>query len=113
MDHDANAGALAECSLNVDQSKYGTAVYISVGQGIGAGIVEDGVIYRGSLGIAGEIGHTCVDVNGPICECGSQGCLTLFASTLALTSGIAKQMGLDSSEGRFRHCQHERCCRYD
>ena len=92
VDHDANAGALAESSLVPERNMYDTMVYVSAGQGIGAGIVEEGKIYRGALGIAGEIGHTCVDVNGALCECGGHGCLTLYASTIALTDNVRRRM---------------------
>lgn len=85
VDHDANAGALAESCLVAENDMYDTLVYISVGQGIGAGIVEHGEVYRGAQGIAGEIGHTCIDFRGELCDCGGRGCLTLYASTIAIT----------------------------
>lgn len=88
IDHDANAGVLAECSFAVDPNKYETVVYVAVGQGIGAGIFHDGKIFRGASGIAGEIGHTTINLDGPECECGSRGCLTCYASTLALLARV-------------------------
>lgn len=84
LDHDANAGVLAECSFKVDPEQYKTVVYVAVGQGIGAGIYHNGEIFRGAAGIAGEIGHTSIDIHGPVCECGNHGCLTVYVSTLAL-----------------------------
>ena len=88
IEHDANAGALAESYLAADRSVYDTMVYISAGQGIGAGVLNTGAIYSGSLGVAGEIGHTCIDMNGPQCDCGGRGCLTLYASTIALVEKV-------------------------
>lgn len=88
VDHDANAGVLAECSLGLDPSVYETVVYVAVGQGIGAGIFHKGRIFRGATGIAGEIGHASVDLNGPLCECGNRGCLTACASTLAFVERV-------------------------
>jgi len=101
VDHDANAGALAESTLIKDNDMYDTVVYVAVGQGIGAGIVEHGEIYRGAQGIAGEIGHTCIDVHGDPCDCGGRGCLTLYASTIALTKRLRQvygQSALDFAE---------------
>ena len=92
VDHDANAGALAESSLVKERDMYEAMVYVSAGQGIGAGIVNQGEVYSGAMGIAGEIGHTCVDINGPLCECGRRGCLTQYASTIALTENVRNRL---------------------
>lgn len=54
--------------------------YVSIGTGISAGFVLDGELYRGSGGIAGEIGHVVADPAGPICPCGLVGCLEAIAS---------------------------------
>ncbi len=56
-------------------------VYINVNIGVGAGIIYKGKIYRGSFGMAGEFGHTSVDMNGPLCSCGNRGCLEQLIST--------------------------------
>lgn len=85
VENDANLGALGEMA-------YGAArglrdfLYVKVSSGIGAGVVVDGKIYRGSRGTAGEIGHVQVRDEGPICRCGSRGCLeTLSSADTALT----------------------------
>lgn len=88
VDHDANAGVLAECSFAVNPEQYRTVVYVAVGQGIGAGIFHNGEIFRGASGIAGEIGHASVNINGPRCECGNRGCLTLYVSTITFTENV-------------------------
>ncbi|MCI8597111.1 MAG: ROK family protein [Lachnospiraceae bacterium] len=88
IDHDANAGVLAECSFKVNPEKYRTVVYVALGQGIGAGIFHNGEVFRGATGIAGEIGHASVNVNGPQCECGNRGCLTLYVSTITFTENV-------------------------
>lgn len=56
--------------------------YIVAGQGIGCGIISNGVLLKGALGIAGEIGHTTIDYCGPRCECGNYGCLEMYCSLL-------------------------------
>lgn len=74
MDNDANIGALAEAWWGAGQDVSHFA-YIKVGTGVGAGYVIDGRPYRGASGIAGEIGHTTVNVQGNMCRCGLRGCL--------------------------------------
>lgn len=93
IDHDANGAVLAESCLVAGRDMYETMVYIAVGQGIGAGILEKGEVYHGTQGIAGEIGHTSVDIHGAPCECGQRGCLTLYASTVALVSDVRERTG--------------------
>ena len=83
LDNDANLGALAELWWGAGSSAKDLA-YIKVATGIGAGLIIDGRIFRGSGGIAGEIGHTSIDPNGPQCVCGLNGCLTTFIGTSAL-----------------------------
>jgi len=79
VDKDVNALALGEkrCGAARGISNF---VCITVGTGIGAGIVVDGKIYHGNLGEAGELGHTIIDKNGPLCYCGKYGCLETLAS---------------------------------
>lgn len=55
-------------------------VYLSVGTGISAGVVLGGQLYRGTRGLAGEVGHIVVDADGPVCSCGLRGCLEMMAS---------------------------------
>jgi glucokinase len=59
-------------------------VYLSVGTGISAGVVLSGQLYRGTRGLAGEVGHIVVDADGPICSCGLRGCLEMLASGPAI-----------------------------
>lgn len=84
LEHDANAGALAEWWLGSNSIDKGVLVYITAGQGVGAGIIIDGRVLRGSLGIAGEIGHMSIAYDGPKCQCGNRGCLEHYCSTSVL-----------------------------
>jgi predicted NBD/HSP70 family sugar kinase len=79
VDNDANLGALAEVTLGAGRDA-SSAAYLQVSTGIGAGLVLDGRQYPGAHGIAGEIGHITVDDQGPICRCGSRGCLETLVS---------------------------------
>jgi predicted NBD/HSP70 family sugar kinase len=62
---------------------------LNLGTGIGAGIILGGQLYRGELGVAGEIGHVIVDANGPRCVCGNYGCLEAIASGPAIVRRAA------------------------
>lgn len=83
VDNEANAGAQGELHYGMDgEEGYGTRnlVYISVGSGIGSGIIMDGKPYKGAWGYAGETGHMSIDWDGLRCSCGSRGCWELYAS---------------------------------
>ena len=86
--HDAKAAALNVWRMQAKPSGAKVLLYISAGQGIGSALVDDGEVYRGSLGLAGELGHTSIDVNGPRCKCGNHGCLELFTSRIALLRNV-------------------------
>lgn len=88
VDNDANLGALAELWWSPGPASRNLA-YIKVATGIGAGLIIDGHIFRGSGGIAGEIGHTAIDSSGARCECGLNGCLTTFIGTRYLLERAA------------------------
>lgn len=83
IDNDANLGALGEGWWGAGRNMR-DFTYIKVATGIGAGIILDGEIYRGSTGVAGEIGHLAIDPNGKPCVCGLRGCLATFIGTRAL-----------------------------
>ena len=84
IDHDANAGALAEWWVIPNELTQGTAIYFSVDEGVGAGIINNGRVFRGALGTAGEVGHMSIDKNGEACECGNRGCLVKCGSVHAM-----------------------------
>ncbi|AZN39932.1 ROK family protein [Paenibacillus albus] len=91
IEHDAKAGALAHWWFGESDQEQGVMIYVAAGQGVGAGIVVDGKVFRGSLGMAGEIGHMSIDFKGPKCECGNRGCLELYCSTSALLQTLKKE----------------------
>ncbi len=82
--NDANAAALGEFYFGAAQDAR-NFIYITISTGIGGGIVIDGNIYTGAIGIAGEVGHMTIDDNGPVCNCGNRGCWETLASGTALT----------------------------
>ena len=79
VDNDANAGALAEHRFGAGQG-CDSLLYVTVSTGVGGGWILNGRLWRGSEGMAGEIGHTVADPDGPLCLCGKQGCVERFAS---------------------------------
>jgi glucokinase len=83
VDNDANCHALAEHAGGAARG-YEEALVVTLGTGIGAGIITGGRLLRGANGFAGEPGHMVVDPNGPPCPCGKRGCWERFASGTGL-----------------------------
>ncbi len=79
VENDANAGALAEWMFGAGRG-YDYVVYMTMGTGIGGGIVADGKIYHGANNSAGEVGHQILLPDGPLCRCGKRGCLEALCS---------------------------------
>ena len=78
-ENDANAGAYAETVCGAARGKQ-NVVYLTLGTGLGSGLVLNGKLYRGASGYAGEMGHTTVEPNGRGCACGNSGCLEAYVS---------------------------------
>jgi glucokinase len=84
LENDANAAAVGEMWLGAARGCR-DVVSVTLGTGVGGGVILDGKLWRGSHGSAGEIGHTTVDpFSGLKCKCGNTGCLELFASATAI-----------------------------
>lgn len=79
VDNDANAAALGEALFGAGRGER-DLLYVNLGTGIGAGIIHGGAIFHGKNGMAGEIGHVTVQLDGPVCACGKRGCLEALAS---------------------------------
>ncbi|MFN2199245.1 MAG: ROK family protein [Anaerolineales bacterium] len=97
VDNDVNIMALGErragAGVGVDNF-----LFIKVGTGIGCGIISQGEVYRGSDGCAGDVGHICVDYDGPICHCGNPGCLEYMAAGPAIATKGRQAVENDQSE---------------
>jgi glucokinase len=85
VDNDANCAAVAEHRLGAAQGA-SEAVLLTIGTGIGGGLILRGEVYRGAVGAAAELGHMVVDMDGPRCQgnCPNRGCLEAVASGTAL-----------------------------
>lgn len=81
--NDANVAALGEYWAGAGRGAR-TLIYVTVGTGVGGGIIINGRLHRGVGLLAGEIGHQAIDVNGPVCYCGARGCLEMFAAAPAI-----------------------------
>ena len=120
IDNDVNIMALGELraggGAGVDDF-----LFVKIGTGIGCGIVSNGSMHRGSMGCAGDIGHICVDKQGPICRCGNTGCLEAMAAGPAIVekaikaakngaSPLLRQM-MDANSGALRPEDVSAACR--
>jgi glucokinase len=93
MDNDANVGALGEAVYGANKG-CDPSFYLNVSTGIGGGIVSNGQILRGADSYAGEIGHTPIRPDGPVCLCGARGCLERYCGGMWLE----KQYGRTAKE---------------
>ncbi|HJV45478.1 MAG TPA: ROK family glucokinase [Bacillota bacterium] len=99
IDNDANTAALGEMWQGAGRNAK-QLICITVGTGIGGGLILNGDIYHGAIGMAGEIGHMCVATDkGRLCNCGQSGCLETEASATAIIH-YGKQAIL---EGKLQH----------
>ena len=85
MENDADAGAHGEAAWGAGRNKF-RLIYITVGTGIGGGIIFDGHLYRGVDGAHPEVAHQVLDVSGPPCSCGLRGCWEALASGPAMAT---------------------------
>ncbi|OFW62302.1 MAG: transcriptional regulator [Actinobacteria bacterium RBG_19FT_COMBO_36_27] len=96
LENDTNAIVLAEKRFGV-YKKLKNLVYITIGDGVGAGIIVNDHIFRGHSGGTGEFGHTTIDMNGIICDCGNRGCLENYINWSAVYSKILSSVARGAS----------------
>lgn len=92
IEQDANAGALAQYWHTSENLTNKMLIYIAAGQGVGAGIVNNGELIKGTVGIAGEIGHMSIDYKGVRCSCGNYGCLEMYCSSIAFMKKVKEAL---------------------
>jgi len=92
LENDANAAALGERWMGAGRG-VDDLVLLTLGTGVGGGIIVDGRILHGQIGMAGELGHMTISPNGNPCGCGNRGCLEKHASATAV-SAMARLLGL-------------------
>ena len=96
VENDANAAAYGEFVAGAAKGA-NNAVCITLGTGVGGGIIIDGKIYSGSNFAGAEIGHTVIDPNGPQCTCGRKGCFEVFSSATGLVNMTKTAMEEDKT----------------
>lgn len=96
VENDVNAAALGEMWKGAGVNKK-NFVCITLGTGIGGALIIGGRLYRGTSGIAGEIGHIIINEGGEKCTCGGRGCFERYASTSALVRNYKKELVTDGN----------------
>lgn len=91
MDNDVNAMTLGELHHGAGVG-YKNLVALTLGTGVGGGVVINGAVYHGSMNTAGELGHTVVEPNGRYCGCGNQGCLEAYAGAMNIVERIQEKI---------------------
>lgn len=91
LENDANAAAYGEFKAGKAKNTENFIAF-TIGTGIGSGVVLDGKIYRGTNGIAGELGHNVIKLGGRQCSCGRKGCIDVYASATGLITTTKEAM---------------------
>jgi len=84
IENDANAAAWGEFRFGAG-SEVDHLVFVTLGTGVGGGVISHGILMRGAQGAGGELGHVTIHATGPRCSCGNRGCLEALASGTAIT----------------------------
>ena len=101
IENDANCAALAEFHVGAGRGSK-RFVTVTLGTGVGAGIVHNGKIYHGANGMAGEVGHMVIEQDGLPCPCGRHGCWEQYASATALKRMTAEALAAHPDSGLAR-----------
>jgi glucokinase len=96
LENDADAGALGEAAWGAGRDK-SRLIYITIGTGIGGGVILDGKLYRGVGGAHPELGHQVIDLTGPPCSCGFNGCWEALAAGPPMAAWNQAQSPADDS----------------
>ena len=91
VENDANAAAIAESKFGAGKD-FANFLFVIWGTGVGGGIILGNRIYRGPSGGAGEVGHVSIDHNGPMCNCGSKGCVEAYIGQRYLSQRTAERL---------------------
>lgn len=95
LENDANAAAIGELIFGAGR-KFNSFVMVTLGTGVGGGIVLNKKIFHGESGAAGELGHIIIDINGASCNCGSKGCIEAYAGKNYLKSRVGAELANQS-----------------
>lgn len=101
IENDANAAAVGELIYGSGK-KLKSFVMVTLGTGVGGGIIFNKRVYRGDTGAAGEVGHITIDYNGDPCNCGSVGCIETFVGNNYLVQRIKKDLSHNTGSAILR-----------
>ena len=104
IEQDARAGALANYLLSPGNRTDNLAYYL-IGEGVGLGVIDNGRIINGALGVASEIGHVSIDMNGRPCDCGNVGCLERYCSAPAIHAMLVEEGTLVPGAADMEHAE--------
>lgn len=96
VENDANAAAIGEMIFGAGK-RHNSFVMITLGTGVGGGIILNRKLYRGEIGAAGEVGHITINYQGPRCNCGSFGCIESYVGNNYLTSQVKRDLATSSN----------------
>ncbi len=102
VSNDANVAALGEATFGVGRM-YSDTIFITLGTGVGGGIVIDNKLYEGNESKGGELGHMVISVDGEPCTCGRRGCLEAYCSATALIRETKKMMERDRNSLMWKY----------
>jgi len=91
LENDANAAAIGELIFG-NGRKFNSFIMVTLGTGVGGGIIINKQLYRGEFSAAGEIGHITINYNGPQCKCGSYGCIEAYAGNQYLKERVRSEL---------------------
>lgn len=97
LDNDATCAALGDYWTTLHDASPPVSATVYMADGIGAGILVEGRVFHGSSSNPGELGHISLDINGPQCHCGAQGCVEVFASPAAVAAAAMRNPDLVAS----------------
>lgn len=102
--NDANAAALGEAKYGAGK-KYSDSILITLGTGVGGGIVIGGKLFEGNKSVGAEIGHTVIRQGGELCTCGRRGCFERYASASALIRSTQRAMGENKTSALWKYAK--------
>jgi len=101
LENDATAAAIGEHWLGAGRGAT-NVIGVTLGTGVGGGLILGGEVFHGVDGTAGELGHICVEPEGPLCGCGSCGCVEQFASATAIVRQVKERFSEGHSSTLIR-----------
>jgi glucokinase len=99
--NDTTALAVAEHRLGAGRGRENLLV-VSVGTGVGGGLILGGQVFEGAFGAAGEFGHTVVEIDGAVCPCGRRGCVEAYAGRRAVVNAVRRAVDAERPTSLYR-----------